>query len=126
MKFQEFMDRSSLVKTHQDYQNYFTPLRKELKVWHVNINEALILLALFFEKNAEAHPSQLSHTLSLPKHQISHCLRTLQQQGLVRVGLNQDDRRKRTIVLAKKGKALSPKLVSLFDHWENRLEQNQL
>ncbi len=125
MKFQEFMDRSSLVKAHQDYQNYFTPLRKELKSCSVNINEALILLALFFEKNEPVHPSLLGLTLSLPKHQISHCLRALQQSKLVRIGLDQEDGRKRTIVLSKKGKDLAPKLISLFDYWENQLEQNQ-
>ncbi len=124
MKFQEFMDQSQLIEAHQNYQKYFAPLRKELKANQLSVNESLVLLALFFEKGAEVHPHHLQRTLNIPKDQISQALKGLLEARLVRSEVSRLDRRKRRVQLTKRGENKAPRLIQIFDFWEQKAEKH--
>lgn len=119
MKFQEFMNKSSLMGLYQQYHHYFSPLTRDLKKWGCNLNDSLILLALFFESPGEITPSDLGKTLTLPKDQVSHSLRRLEKLELIKRDLASTDKRKRQLQITPKGKKLSSKLVEIFNKRES-------
>lgn len=123
MKFQAFMKRSLLMQTHQEYHRHFLPLTSELRNKGVNLNEALILLATFFEQNQRVTPSQLQDILFLPKDQISHALRSLEKKSLTERRISETDQRQRLISTTEKGRKVSQLLIKDFDHYEDRLER---
>ena len=123
MKFQEFMDRSVLMAVYKSYWNHLAPLQKTLKKSGLNLNESLVLLAVFFEGSSEVvTPKKLVETLGLTKDQISHALKGLIDQNYINVGAGLSDRRQRQVKLRPSGKTKASQLVSLFESAEQRLE----
>lgn len=122
MKFQQFMDRSQLMKFHLQYQMIMAPLIQSLKREGLNFQEALCLLALFFEGGGEITPSDLSKTLLISKDQISHALTKLENADLIHRQLAEKDKRKRVLSITMKGKKISSLLVRVFDEHEEKSE----
>ncbi len=123
MKFQQFMERSHLMGLYRNYQTFFSPLGKEAKKLGFNLNEALILLALFFETGKETNPKELATTLSLGKDQVSHALNQLESSGLIHRQLSKTDKRKRTLTTTALGKKQAALLIKVFDSAESRFEE---
>lgn len=113
------------MSLYQSFHRFFAPLNKELKKQGINLNEALIVLALFFENHSKVSPSDLQITLTIPKDQVSQALTKLEKQDLVVRKINPTDSRKRFVVLTAQGKKLAPKLIALFDFCEDQLETYQ-
>lgn len=122
MKFQEFIERSLLMDLHQRYHRFFTPLNKDLKKLGFNLNEALILLALFFEGRQDVTPKDLVETLQLPKDQVSQALSRLERQSLIHRKLAKTDKRKRSLSVSALGKAKATVLIKSFDRHESLTE----
>lgn len=124
MKFQEFMERSLLMGLYKNYQKFFVPLSKELKGRGLNLNESLILLALFFEGPREVTPSSLQQTLGLAMDQISHILKSLENKSLLQRQLSPADRRQRVLQITTPGKKKATELIKIFDQFEEKLESS--
>lgn len=122
MKFRRFMDSSSLMALHQSYQTAFRPLLKKLRKESLGLQEALVLLAIFFEGSQPTTPGELQSCLDLPPDQVSHALQRLHQQGLIERQLDPKDQRRRLTRLTSLGKKTATRLVGVFDHHENLLE----
>ena len=104
MKFQEFMKKSHLMSLHHSYKQFWTPLIQDLRKKDFNLNDTLILLALFFETSKEVSPSQLERNLGIPKDQISQSLQRLEKKSLIDRRLAIKDRRGRFVRLPKQGR----------------------
>ena len=122
MKFQEFMNKSDLMGLYGSYQNHFLPLIQELKNKGCNLNESLILLALFFEPRQQATPTQLQECLFIPKDRISQSLKSLEKSKWIQRSLGEKDRRLRVVTLEKSAKKLCTDLIESFETHEQRLE----
>ncbi len=124
MKFQQFMKKSLLIALYREYHLWVSALTQELKVFDLNLNDSLILLAIFFENNNEIQPSQLSTTLDIPKDQISQSLKRLEQIGLIVRKTFKSDARKRKISISSLGKKRASELIKVYDRMENRYEDH--
>lgn len=122
MRFQQFMKNSLLMQLYWDYHSHFKKLQAQLKVTGFNLNEALILLALFFEPTGEATPSDLAQCLQLKKDQISHCLKSLEGHELIEKKLAPGDGRKSLIRITSLGKKRGAELIKIFDSAESDYE----
>lgn len=122
MRFQQFMKTSLLMQLYWDYHSHFKSLQTELKTKHFNLNEALVLLALFFENSGQATPSELAQCLHLKKDQISHSLKSLEGQNLILKKLAPSDGRKNLIQITSLGKKKGADLIKIFDAAETKYE----
>ncbi len=126
MKFQEFMNKSLLMALYRNYHLWVASLTKELKPYKLNLNDGLILLAVFFESSKETQPTQLSNLLNLPKDQISQSLKRLEILDLITRKTGAEDSRKRKIMITALGKKRAAELVKIFDRQESKLEKESL
>ena len=125
MKFQTFMDSSSMMALLRDYQSHWAPLLQNLKKRKMSLNESLILLALFFEKSGTSSPGQLSQALNLPKDRVSQALKSLEAQNLVQKKIASGDQRRRLVQISAGGRKLCPQLIAWFDQSEESLEKTK-
>ncbi len=125
MRFQQFMNSSSLMGLYKDYHQFFKELQKELKKNGVNLNESLILLALFFEGSKKVTPSNLSQSLYLTKDSVSHSLKSLVQKNYIEKELLMSDSRKTSLHLTIIGKKISTDLIKTFDSLEAKYEMTK-
>lgn len=122
MKFQQFMDESLLMTLFQQFHQTFAPLQSDLRKQGLNLNEALILLAVFFENNRPPRPTDLQKCLLLPKDQISQTLKKLENKNYLERKIADGDKRQRQITLTPLGRQLTSHLIKLFDTREDQLE----
>lgn len=120
------MKKSLLMGLYQNYHHFFSPLGRDLKKEGLNLNEALILLALFFENEGSVTPTDLCKTLHLNKDQISPLLARLEDKYLILEKRHPKDRRKKLILLRAPGKKLATRLIKIFDQKEEAFEQAPL
>lgn len=125
MKFQQFMNNSLLMGLYKNYHHFFRELQKDLKEQGLNLNESLVLLALFFENSKQITPSELSQTLLIKKDQISHALNSLNKKELIEKGLSSKDARMTYLQITNEGKKKASQLVKIFDSSEAAFENTQ-
>jgi DNA-binding MarR family transcriptional regulator len=123
MKFDEFIEKSLLMGLHRRYQQSFEPLMANIRQLNLNLNDSLVLLALFFEGKQTVTPSDLIRTLRIPKDQVSQSLKRLEAKDLLYRQISENDQRRRAIHITSLGKKISAQLVAKFDKQENLLEQ---
>jgi DNA-binding MarR family transcriptional regulator len=124
MKFDEFIEKSLLMGLHRRYQQSFEPLMADIRQLNLNLNDSLVLLALFFEGKQTVTPSDLMRTLRIPKDQVSQSLKRLETKDLLYRQISENDQRRRAIYITSFGKKISAQLVAKFDKQENLLEQS--
>jgi DNA-binding MarR family transcriptional regulator len=124
MKFDEFIEKSLLMGLHRRYQQSFEPLMADIRQLNLNLNDSLVLLALFFEGKQTVTPSDLMRTLRIPKDQVSQSLKRLETKDLLYRQISENDQRRRAIYITSLGKKISAQLVAKFDKQENLLEQS--
>lgn len=108
---------------YREFHRHFTPLSQDLKKLDLNLNDALILLAVFFENSANASPSDIEKTLNIPKDQISQSLKRLEERHLIQRRISDSgDRRKRFLQITGAGRKLAADLVKIFDRQEDQYE----
>ena len=113
------------MQLYWDYHSHFKSLQSNLKTKDFNLNEALVLLALFFENSGQATPGELAQCLHLKKDQISHSLRSLESQDLIQKKLAPSDGRKNLIQITSMGKKKGADLIKIFDAAETNYENQQ-
>ena len=119
------MHKSLLMNLYQSYQSGFAPLIKKLKKEGLNLNDSLILLAIFFEGTDPVTPSSLESTLFIPKDQVSQSIRRLHENQWVTREINTTDGRQRLLGLTKNGKKKASVLVGIFNSHEEILEETK-
>lgn len=116
------MTQSLLMASHRQYQTHVVPLARALRHEGLNLNEALVLLALFFEDQETVHPSSLEDLLGLGRDQISQSLKSLESNALIRRKIDSSDMRRRQLLITSYGRKKAPRLVEIFDQYERRIE----
>lgn len=106
---------------HQRYHLFFQPLQKDLRAVGLNLQDSLVLLAIFFEQAKSVYPSDLQSTLNVPKDQISQGLGRLEDKNYIQRKLSLYDKRRRQIKITSLGKKISSQLIARFDDHEDQL-----
>lgn len=123
MKFKSFMEQSHLMALHHKHQTWVLPLTQTLQSQGFSLHDSLVLLALFFEPGKDTSPSQLVETLKIPKDQVSHSLRRLEEADWIIRTLHPTDSRRRRLSITALGKKKAADLIRIFDHKEQDYEE---
>lgn len=127
MKIQEFIDKSFVFAIAHGYDVIWRKFNARLKQNGCNINEALVLIAIYFEAQKQASPSALAAALRTSRGNVSHCLAKLVKQNYVRRTMSDGDARRLFISLTPEGARLAQRLIgeieSIEQHCESRLGQ---
>jgi DNA-binding MarR family transcriptional regulator len=122
MKINKFLDESPLFNLALAYNEIIGDFQKQLSREDVHFIEALIITGLFFE-DRPVRPTELAHTFSVSKSNLSHSLRALEKQKLVERKTAPEDARAYFFSLSKEGSKRAQRLIKLFDSTEDRLEK---
>jgi len=124
MKIQAFTSSSYMFAIAHGYEILWRGLNQRLKKSNCNVNQALVLIALYFEKSDLVTPSELANAIRTSRGNISHCLSHLEQQRLVKRSLSERDARHLIIHLTPSGKRLAEQLVQSFEEIEAKCEDH--
>lgn len=122
MKIQSYLRQSPIFVLNSVYERTIPRLNKELKKEDLNLLQALVLTALFFEDRTDVTPSELTKTFCTTKANMSHIISRLEELGLIKRTLNENDSRMFYITLKSEGRKKSLKLIKYFDELQDLYE----
>ncbi len=124
MKIEAFTSSSYIFAIAHAYDVLWRGLNQKLKKSGCNVNEALVLIALYFEGTERVTPSALSSALRTSRGNISHCLSNLEAKRLLKRILSERDARQLIVALTPSGKRLAENLVVAFEQLESECERH--
>ncbi len=122
MKITSYTKQSVILSIAKNYGLFWRQFSKELKKNQCSLMEALILVAIYFEKH-EVSPSQIATAINISRPNVSHGLRSLENLMLIERQLDKTDARRNKIALTTSGKKLAQKLVSSINLLEQKCEK---
>ena len=123
MKIETFLKSSpsfAVIFASQFITKQMTAVFKEKNLTYL---QAMVLVAVFFEKSHEARPQGLAGVLHTSKGNISHCLTHLQNERLVQFDKLPSDKRGAIVRLTAKGKSVVAMLIKYFDEYQRLTEK---
>lgn len=123
LKINEFFSQSPMLATIVTGINLQKTLNQELKKHDISLFSAMIIVAIFFEKEKVIRPSALYELLPLTKGNISHMTSDLESQKLIQRYLSSNDLRGYEFKLTNKGEKLALELIKFFNQKEDETEQ---
>jgi DNA-binding MarR family transcriptional regulator len=123
MRIEAFLQQSPIVQSSRIARRMEASLNRLLKDEQVTAFEALVLAALFFEKNGKIKPSALAEAFETTRSNVSHCISSLEARGLVRRRIDPEDARAVQLVLLPRGKKQAGRVVGIVDQMQRQLEQ---
>ena len=123
MKIDSFLNEGLLFLVYQAH--YFLGLRfkQELEGEGFSFLSAVILSALYFEKDRAITPDDLLRSLKTSKANLSHAISNLESLELVKRIMNEEDARSFSLILTAKGKRKSQSMIALLERVENEITQ---
>ena len=98
-------------------------LAEVLKGEEVSVFEAMVLVAIFFEKRGEIKPSELAVAFQTTRGNVSHCVSSLEAKGLVERRIDPDDARGFQLMLKPSGRRRAVRVVGILDGIQRQLEE---
>lgn len=124
MKIEKFLSQNPSFQVVVAGNSIFNSVTADLKDLGLSMMEALVLVAIFFEKEKVARPTQIKEAFGISKANISHCIRSLEKKKLIKRAMHESDARGYVLSLSVKGHQTCTSVVSYFDKLQNRLERN--
>jgi DNA-binding MarR family transcriptional regulator len=124
VRIREFISKSYIFAIAHGYDVVWRKFNGRLKARGCNINEALVLIALFFEEDKQANPSAIAATLRTSRGNVSHCLANLERQKYVRRALSERDARRLSVHLTAAGTKLAQTLIGDIEGIEDYCESH--
>nr|BDT27116.1 MarR family winged helix-turn-helix transcriptional regulator [Bacteriovorax sp. HI3] len=118
-KLDKFITESATISLISNGMRLQKELNLALKDFGLNLNQSLILLAIFFEPEKTIRFNELSEIIPTTKGNISHCTSFLEEKKLITRQLVDNDLRGYSYSLTAKGSKLSLSLIKFFDGIEN-------
>ncbi len=85
--------------------------------------EGLVLAAMFFEAPAPVKPSHLAETFATTRGNVSHCVSSLEGQGLLQRKIDPEDARAYLLTLKPQGKKCAVRVIGAFDKLQKEFER---
>ncbi len=85
--------------------------------------EAMVLVAIFFEKRGEIKPSELAVAFQTTRGNVSHCVSSLEAKELVERRIDPDDARGFQLMLKPSGRRRAVRVVGILDGIQRQLEE---
>lgn len=123
IKLQKFINESASISLIKNGLRIQKEINTSLEDLGVNLNQALILLAIFFEPEKTIRSNELTNLIPTTKGNISHCTSFLEEQKLITRSLIPGDLRGFEFSLTAKGQKLTLHLVKFFDAIETSCDK---
>ena len=123
MRIENFLKESPMFCISLTARRFDALTARLLEADDLNLLEALILSALFFEAPTPVRPSQLAETFGSTRGNVSHCISSLEAKGLVQRRIDPDDARAVQLVLRGQGKKRAVRVVGILDRMQRRFEE---
>ena len=88
----------------------------------LSVFEAMVLVAIFFEKRGEIKPSALALAFQTTRGNVSHCISSLEAKGLVERRIDPEDARGVQLILKPVGRRRAVRVVGILDGIQRQLE----
>lgn len=124
IKLEKFINESTSISLIKNGLRLQKEINSSLESIGVNLNQALIMLAIFFEPEKTIRSNELSTLIPTTKGNISHCTSFLEEEKLITRQMVAGDLRGFEFSLTTKGHKLSLSLVKFFDAMESRADKN--
>ena len=98
-------------------------LAEVLKGEELSVFEAMVLVAIFFEKRGEIKPSELAVAFQTTRGNVSHCVSSLEAKGLVERRIDPEDARGFQLMLKPSGRRRAVRVVGILDRIQRQLEE---
>lgn len=122
-KLTKFITESATISLISNGMRLQKELNRGLLDFGVNLNQALILLAVFFEPEKTIRFNELSGIIPTTKGNISHCTSFLEENKLIARKNVDNDLRGYSYSLTAKGNKLAISLIKFFDTIENNSDK---
>lgn len=122
LKIEKFFNESAPISLITNGIRLQRVLNASLSEYDVNLNQALILLTIFFEPEKAIRSHQLLKIIPTTKGNISHCTSFLEQNKLIIRSSIPNDLRGFEFTLSSKGQKLSVNLIRFFNSMENKAD----
>ena len=97
-------------------------LAEVLKGEEFSVFEAMVLVAIFFEKRGEIKPSELAVAFQTTRGNVSHCISSLEAKGLLMRRIDPEDARAVQLILKPLGRRRAVRVVGILDRIQRQLE----
>ncbi len=122
LKLEKFIKESVTISLISNGVRLQKELNQDLKKFDLNLHQALILLAIFFEPDKCIRSYDLLTILPTTKGNISHCTSYLEECKLINRKIVSGDLRGFEFHLTNKALKLCPSLVKFFDQIESKTD----
>ncbi len=123
MRIESFLEQSPVFQVSRVARRMEAAMNGLLAAEGVNLLEALVLAALFFEKRGAVKPSYLAETFQTTRGNVSHCVSSLEAKGLVKRQIDAEDARGVQLVLQPLGRRRAVRVMGILDRTQREFEQ---
>jgi DNA-binding MarR family transcriptional regulator len=123
LKLEKFFNESATISVIVNGIRLQKQMNKALSEYALNLNQALILMAIFFEPEKLIRSQELINLIPTTKGNISHCTSSLEAQKLIIRNPVENDLRGFEFSLTAKGHKTCLSLVKFFDEVETTCDK---
>jgi DNA-binding MarR family transcriptional regulator len=122
MRIDAFLAESPMFAVNRAARRFESLAAQVLGADQLGFIEGMILAAMFFEAPQPVKPSQLAETFATTRGNISHCLSSLEGQGLLQRKIDPEDARAYLLTLKPQGKKVALRVIAAFDKLQKEFE----
>lgn len=122
MRIDAFLRESPMFAVNRAARRFESLATRALAADNLGFLEALILAALFFEAPRQVKPSQLAETFATTRGNLSHCVSSLEGQGLLQRKIDPNDARAYLLSLKPQGRRCALRVIAALDRLQKDFE----
>jgi DNA-binding MarR family transcriptional regulator len=123
MRIESFLKQSPIFQASRMARRMDAALAALLKTEELPAFEAMVLVAIFFEKRGEIKPSELAVAFQTTRGNVSHCVSSLEAKGLVERRIDPEDARGFQLMLKPAGRRRAVRVAGILDRIQRQLEE---
>jgi DNA-binding MarR family transcriptional regulator len=123
MRIESFLKQSPIFQANRMARRMDAALAEILTGEELSVFEAMVLVAIFFEKRGEIKPSELAVAFQTTRGNVSHCVSSLEAKGLVERRIDPEDARAFQLMLKPSGRRRAVRVVGILDRIQRQLEE---
>ncbi len=122
MRIEAFLRESPLFAVTSAARHFDTLAARILEEDKLSLLEALVLAAIFFEAPRPVRPSSLADTFGTTRGNVSHCVSSLEAEGLLLRKIDPDDARAYRLTLKPHGRKVAVRVIGALDRLQRVFE----
>jgi DNA-binding MarR family transcriptional regulator len=124
MRIEAFLRESPLFAVTSTARRFEALMARILEDDELSFLEALVLTAIFFEAPRPVRPSSLAEAFGTTRGNVSHCVSSLEANGLLERKIDSDDARAYRLTLKPQGRKTAVRVIGAFDRLQRAFERD--